>query len=143
MTILFGIALVLAWSLSMAPTAHATSDCLGLPTEAAELWKDFFPCCFDEETCKELCGKWEKTCENFVSVAHQCQSKTAEESLDLEKAVECGTQEDKSSRKQCNKDITSDRSDFISSLKENLIEAKEICFECFDECFEHCIGAHL
>jgi hypothetical protein len=138
--VLVAIAIVWEWSPSGAPAVQATSECLGLPTQAVEDWKDGYPCCFEEQVCARLCEQWSKTCQSFVTAAYQCLLKSSGEVLTLEKSVECDTQEDKDSKKECITSVDGDRRNLGSMLSEDLQQAKETCVESIDECIENCVG---
>ena len=138
---IFFLALSLLTTLGLwAPTsARATSECLGEPTEAVQDWKELYPCCFDSETCEDLCWDWVKSCNDYAQFAFVCQFSSIKEVLSLEKQVECRTQEDKDSRKSCEQSLRDDQRDITDFLRDDLNDAKETCRDCYSDCFNFCI----
>ena len=134
--VLLVFVLIFATSLAMAPRAYATSDCIGEPEEVALLWKELYPF-GNSDQCMSLCQTWVKTCKSIVSVAADCVLDSFRAGLALEKA-DCGTL-DKSSKKECNRDVRSIRSDFTEFVKEELDVAQAICTNCLEDCVDSCI----
>lgn len=137
-SVLVILAFALCAGLVSAPPAAATSECLGLPTDAANDWKDFYPCCYDDETCEDACENWIRTCNDFARIAFECQYHSSREFIALFKGSECDTETDKSSRKSCSKDAASELRSIKDDLSDDLREAKELCIDCYSDCLDFC-----
>ncbi len=116
----------------------SSSECLGLPTDAVQDWKFLYPCCHDEETCEQACENWTQTCNDFAQIAYQCQYTSAREFTALFKGSECDTTDNKADSKACDMGAASAFGSIREFLSSNLSEAKEICFDCFDDCVNFC-----
>ncbi|MDP3936524.1 MAG: hypothetical protein Q8R92_00115 [Deltaproteobacteria bacterium] len=140
------VALAIALGFGFATVAQAgtngsgssSSECLGLATDAIQDWKFLYPCCHDQETCEEACENWTRTCNDIARIAHQCQYTSGREFTDLFKGSECDTDEDKSDSKACAQEASNGLQQLRSFLDSNYREAKETCFDCFDDCVNFC-----
>ena len=137
--IILCLGLFAAWGASAPPSAQATSECLGFPTDAVQDWKSLYPCCFDSSTCDKLCEDWVKSCNDYGNFAFQCMLNSSKELLKFERQVECRTNEDKAEKKACERELRNVDNDLSNFLRSELRQAKDICEDCFDDCFSNCI----
>ena len=134
------ISTVLAILAPAAASAQSTSSsaCLAAPTETALMWKDLYPCCYEEQDCRLLCGAWLKTCQNMANISYRCffmliRSLTA---LDLS---ECTVIDDPSSKASCNEGVRSNQSSALESLGSDLENASSTCEGCLSSCISFCL----